>query len=142
MNPVLAKILSLIGEAHARNGNGQLRRLEVGDLIYEGESVISTDAYQVVLRLADGRQLNVAPGDTVRIDAEVAGEYKPGVTDSMVIGDAGFLQGIGEALTRGGDFDPWLETLITGNADPIGEGSDFGELLRLIEAVDRSLTRA
>ena len=70
---VIAKVSSLTGEAYARNAEGRLRRLKVGDEIREGESVVTADGAQVVLQLADGRLLTVVPGDVVRIEIERLG---------------------------------------------------------------------
>ncbi len=134
--PVFAKVSSLTGEAYARNAEGQLRRLKVGDVIREGESVVTADGAQVVLQLADGRQLNVVPGDVVRLDAEVAAEFKPDATDSAVANDPKTFRGISEALARGEDLDKLLEDPAAGNAGPGSEGHTFVEFARIVENVD------
>ncbi|PKO85746.1 MAG: hypothetical protein CVU18_18560, partial [Betaproteobacteria bacterium HGW-Betaproteobacteria-12] len=134
--PIIAKVSSLSGEAYARNAEGRLRRLKLGDEIREGESVVTADGAQVVLQLADGRQLAVSPSDVVRIDAEVAAEFKPDATDSAVANDPKAFRGISEALARGEDLDALLEDPAAGNAGPSGEGHTFVEFARIVETID------
>ena len=52
---VIAKVSSLSGEAFARDSSGNLRRLQPGDVIREGETVVAGNGAEVVLTLADGR---------------------------------------------------------------------------------------
>ncbi|HEX6735250.1 MAG TPA: retention module-containing protein, partial [Azonexus sp.] len=133
---VFAKVSSLSGEAYARNAEGRLRRLKVGDEIREGESVVTADGAQVVLQLADGRQLTVVPGDVVRVDAEVAAESKPDATDSAVANLPKAFSDITKALARGEDLDALLENPAAGAAGPSGEGHTFVEFARIVESVD------
>ncbi|MDR2882027.1 MAG: retention module-containing protein, partial [Azoarcus sp.] len=134
-NPVYAKVASLTGEAYARNAEGQLRLLKVGDIIREGETVLSKDGSQVILELADGRQLAVVPGDVVRIDAEVAAEFKPDASDSAIATHPKALNNISQALARGENLDEMLEAPAAGNVGPNSEGHSFVELARIVEAV-------
>ncbi|KAB2919080.1 MAG: retention module-containing protein, partial [Dechloromonas sp.] len=134
--PIIAKVTSLSGEAYARNAEGRLRRLKAGDEIREGESVVTADGAQVVLQLADGRQLTVLPGDVVRIDAEVAAEFKPDASDSVVANDPKAFRKISEALARGEDLDALLEDPAAGNAGPGSEGHTFVEFARIVETLD------
>ena len=133
--PIIAKVSSLTGEAYARNAEGKLRRLKAGDEIREGESVVTADGARVVLQLADGRQLTVLPGDVVRVDAEVAAEFKPDATDSAVVNDPKNFRDITKALTQGEDLDALLEAPAAGIAGPGGEGHTFVEFARIVESV-------
>lgn len=69
---VIAKVSSVTGEAYARDSAGNLRRLKAGDVIREGEVVVSGNGAQVVLALADGRSMVIAERQAVTLDAEVA----------------------------------------------------------------------
>ncbi|MCL2344830.1 MAG: retention module-containing protein, partial [Desulfobulbus sp.] len=132
---IYAKVASLTGEAYARNAAGQLRLLKVGDIIREGESVITTDGSQVVLQLADGRQMALVPGDVVRIDAEVAADFKPDATDSAVASGHQTLNHVSEALARGENLDDMLDPTAAGNVGPANQGHSFVELARIVENV-------
>ena len=132
---IFAKVTSLTGEAYVRNAEGQLRQLKLGDVIREGESVVSSDNAQVVLQLADGRQLSVVPGDVVRIDAEVAAETKPDATDSAVSNDPKALTDLTQALASGQNLDELLESPAAGIPGVGNEGHTFVEFARIVESV-------
>ncbi|MDX9738561.1 MAG: retention module-containing protein, partial [Azonexus sp.] len=87
---VIAKVSSLTGEAFARDASGNLRRLQSGDVIREGETVVAGNGAEVVLTLADGRSLVVSERQSVTVDAEVAAEVKPDASDSALAQKNGF----------------------------------------------------
>ncbi|WP_265947901.1 retention module-containing protein [Dechloromonas sp. A34] len=133
---VIAKVSSLSGEAYARDNAGKLRRLKAGDAIREGETVVAGDGAQVVLLLADGREMTVLPGETARLDAEVAALVKPDASDSAVVNNPDEFERIAKALATGGDLDALLEDPAAGVAGPGNEGHSFVEFLRVVESVD------
>ncbi|MBS1140235.1 MAG: hypothetical protein H6R13_1688, partial [Proteobacteria bacterium] len=136
---VVAKVSELSGQAFARDSAGNMRRLKLGDVIREGESVVAADGAKVVLALADGREMTVRPGETARIDAEVAAAVKPDAADSAVVNDQNGFQKIAKALQSGSDLDALLEedAPAAGQAGQGGnEGHTFIELLRIVETVD------
>src|SRR5574343_537371 len=134
---IIAKVSVLSGQAFARDSAGNMRRLKLGDAIREGESVVAAQGANVVLALADGREMNVRPGETARIDAEVAAVILPDATDSALTSNKQGLQKITQALQSGGNLDDLLEDTAAG-AGPQGgnEGHTFVELLRIVETVD------
>ncbi len=135
---VIAKVAALSGEAFARDAAGKMRRLKLGDVIREGETVLSADGGQVILQLADGRQMPVRPGDVARIDVEVGAPVKPNATDSAVANDKKGFQKIAKALNSGGNLDQLLEeeAPAAGTASGGDEGHTFVEFLRVVETVD------
>ncbi|WP_205629916.1 retention module-containing protein, partial [Dechloromonas denitrificans] len=134
---VIAQVSALSGEAFARDSAGNLRRLKVGDAIREGESVVAGEGAHVMLRLADGRDMMVRPGEVAKLDAEVAAPVKPDATDSAVVNNQKGFEKIAKALTAGGDLDALLEDPAAGIAGPGGnEGHTFVEFLRVVETVD------
>ena len=136
---VIAKVSSLSGEAFARDSSGKMRRLKVGDVIREGESVVSADGGQVILQLADGRTMTVRPGEVAKIDAEVGAPIKPDAADSSLVNNQKGFQKIAKAITGGGDLDSLLEQEAPA-AGAVGtggnEGHSFVEFLRVVETVD------
>ena len=136
---VIAKVSELSGQVFVRDGAGNMRRLKLGDVIREGESVVAADGAKVVLALADGREMTVRPGETVRLDAEVAAAVKPDAADSAVVNDQQGFQKIAKALQSGGDLDALLEEEAPA-AGLVGQGGNEGhtfvELLRIVETVD------
>ena len=136
---IIAKVSELSGQAFARDSAGNMRRLKLGDVIREGESVVAADGAKLVLALADGREMSVRPGETVRLDAEVAATVKPDAADSAVVNDQTGFQKIAKALQSGSDLDALLEEEAPA-AGLVGQGGNEGhtfvELLRIVETVD------
>ncbi|HXE40095.1 MAG TPA: retention module-containing protein, partial [Azonexus sp.] len=133
---VIAKVSSLSGEAYVRDSAGKMRRLKAGDALREGEAVVAENGAQVVLQLADGREMTVHPGETAKLDAEVAAAVMPDAGDSAVTNSPNVFQKIAKALTTGGDLDALLEDPAAGVAGPGNEGHTFVEFLRVVESVD------
>ncbi|MGE5469506.1 MAG: retention module-containing protein [Bacteroidota bacterium] len=139
---VVAKVSSVSGEAFVRESGGKIRRLKAGDFIRENESVVAADGSQVMLKLADGRDITVHSREAIKLDAEVAAAVKPDVADSALSnhGQQGF-QKIAKALTSGGNLDDLLEAPAAGIVGPGGnEGHTFVEFARIVESVDPSGT--
>ena len=136
MAQIIAKVGNLTGEAFARDAAGNARRLKSGDVIREGETVVASEGAQVQLKMADGREMTVRPGETVKMDAEVAAEIKPDAADSAVANNPKEFQKIAKAISSGGDLDALLEDPAAGAAAGGQEGHSFIELLRIVETVD------
>ena len=132
---VIAKVSSLTGEAYARDSAGNLRRLKAGDVIREGDTVVSGNGAQVVLTMADGRNMVVSEREAVKVDAEVAAQEKPDASDSAVARTSGGFDQLASALTEGGDLDALLEAPAAGEIAAGNEGHSFVEFLRVVESV-------
>ncbi|HLO62801.1 MAG TPA: retention module-containing protein, partial [Azonexus sp.] len=134
---IIAKVSVLSGQAYARDSAGNMRRLKLGDAIREGESVVAGQGANVVLALADGREMPVRPGETAKIDAEVVAAVMPDAADSAVVNNPQDFQKITQALQSGASLDDLLEDTAAG-AGPQGgnEGHTFVEFLRIVESVD------
>ncbi|MFZ2267789.1 MAG: retention module-containing protein, partial [Azonexus sp.] len=137
---IVAKVSSLAGEAFARDGSGKSRRLKLGDVIREGETVVANDGSQVVLKLADGREINVRPGEVARLDPEVIASVPPDAHDSAVrTGRPGFAK-IAKILASGGALDTLLDEEQPGAGIPASggnEGHTFVEIVRIAETLAR-----
>ncbi|WP_298398844.1 retention module-containing protein [uncultured Azonexus sp.] len=135
---VIAKVSSVTGEAYARDSAGNLRRLKAGDVIREGEVVVSGNGAQVVLALADGRSMVIAERQAVTLDAEVAAQDKPDASDSAVARSEPGLDQLASVIADGGDLDALLdaEAPAAGEAASGNEGHSFVEFLRVVENVD------
>lgn len=121
MAQIIAKVGNISGEAFARDASGNARRLKSGDVIREGETVVASEGALVQLKLADGREMTVRPGEVAKMDAEVAAEIKPDATDSAVANNQLGFQKITQALSGGSDLDSLLEDPAAGAA---GAGSE------------------
>ena len=137
MAQVIATVVEIKGRAFAKTADGRLRPLKEGDQIMENETIVSSDGSQVMLRLADGREIPVGPGTAMRIDSEVAAAEKPGPDESAVAAKTPFKT-LASALTTGGNLDDLLEPTAAGPAGSGqgNEGHSFVEFLRIVETVD------
>jgi len=134
---IVAKVTSLSGEAFARDAAGKVRHLKLGDTIREGESVVASDGSQVVLALADGREMTVRSGEVAKLDAEVAAQVKPDATDSALVNNPQGFQKIAKAIASGSSLDPLLDEDAPAAGVVVGgnEGHSFVEFLRIVETV-------
>ena len=134
---IVARVSSLQGEVFAKDAKGVMRPLQVGDPVYEGEVLITTDNGRVTLATGDGQSLRVNPGDIVVLDAEVLGEAKPDVTDAALQAPGAEAARIIQAIKSGGNLDDLLEETAAGEAGgSAGGGPSFVRLLRIAEAID------
>ena len=138
MAQVIATVTKLSGEAFVRAKDGTMRQLKVGDVIKDNEAVVSTSG-DVALKLVDGRDLNVRPGETVQVDSEVAAVNKPDAIDSAVNVNPQQFQKITKAISKTGSLDALLDPDAPA-AGAVGgsgnEGHTFVEFLRVVETVD------
>ncbi|WP_447046099.1 retention module-containing protein [Vreelandella sp. H-I2] len=105
-----ATIISMSGQAWARDEAGNLRELSIGDVLQEGEVLITSSNGSVELDFADGSGLNlVEGGQQVVVTPEMANESVVTTEDSSVL-------------------DEDLETLLTALDD------EDGDLLEILDA--------
>lgn len=53
-NNVVAKVVLIVGQAHAKAPNGTMRKLAIGDVIREGEQIVTSQGGRVELGFEDG----------------------------------------------------------------------------------------
>ena len=81
-----ATIISMSGQAWARDEAGNLRELSIGDVLQEGEVLITSSDGSVELDFADGSGLNlVEGGQQVAVTPEMANESEVATKDSSVL---------------------------------------------------------
>jgi large repetitive protein len=132
---VVAKVVSLNGEAFARDSSGKIHFLKVGDAIREGETVVASDGSKVVLQFADGRDVPVMPGEHLKIDAEVTGHHD--ARDSALAGRHQGIDQIAQVLQQGGNLDDLLDPTAAGQVGAASgdAGHTFVQLQRIVEAI-------
>ncbi|MCI0510102.1 retention module-containing protein, partial [Chromohalobacter sp.] len=133
----IATVVSITGQAWARDPDGNLRELSVGDVLKEGETLITSANGSVQLDFNDGLPPTLIGGDeqvalTNDVDAENAsGQDESAVQDSEV---EALLSALEE---EEGDLFELLEATAAGGgaAGGGGGGSDFVRLSRIEESV-------
>ena len=111
-------VKSLSGKAVAVDQNGNERELKVGDIVYMGESVKTSDATDKVTIVANnGKELTVLGSDTLSLN--------PNTIGAEGLADISALQ---NAILNGGDLTKLEETAAGGNAAAGGgDGVSLGE---------------
>ncbi len=133
----VARVSAVQGKAFAKGENGEMRQLHVGDPIFQGDVLVTAAGAHVDLATADGRTLAIQANETVTVDAEVAGAFKPDATDSALLAAGKDTNTIIQAINQGGSLDALLEETAAGNAAGGADGgSTFVRLLRIAESVD------
>jgi len=105
-------VKSLTGKAVAVDQNGNARELKVGDIVYMGESVKTSDAADKVTIVANnGKEITILGDDTLALNQSTIG--------SDGLADISALQ---NAILNGGDLTKLEETAAGGNAAAAGGG--------------------
>ena len=72
---VIAKAVVVAGNAYVHNAIGELRLLDIGDVLIEGETVVAPDGASVELELVDGSKVTVHELSGRDIGRELVGEF-------------------------------------------------------------------
>ncbi|MBB3232236.1 retention module-containing protein [Halomonas stenophila] len=134
----IATVLSITGQAWARDADGQLRELRVGDSLQEGETLVTSDNGRVILDFGDPLEpTTIGEGREVVMTPELAPDAAVEAADASAQ-DAdleALLTAIGEGR---GDLLEDLDATAAGAG--AGGGSDGGHgfvrLARISESVD------
>ncbi|MEQ8264946.1 retention module-containing protein, partial [Pseudohaliea sp.] len=128
----IATVTAIEGTAYARNAEGELRELRVGDQLRQGETLVTPEGSRVELELVDGQALAIADVPEVRMDADMLAELAAGA-DEAALRDA-TLDDVIAALEGDGDLSEVLEATAAGaGADGTNAGSSFIRLARISE---------
>ena len=128
----IATVSAVTGDAYVRDSDGQLRLLEVGDQLKEGDVLLPSSAGNVELMMADGTSLSF--GDPVEITLT-----REMLTDQTVIAEEESITdpsvaAVLSALEAGQDPSQVLPAPAAGAAGD--EGHSFVRLARIIENVE------
>ena len=135
MSEAIATVVAITGKAYARNAEGLSRPLEAGDVLREGETVVTSPGGRVELALGNGEVLQILPEQSVLISAEMSADKAAGADEAAVTAEA--VDRVVQALESGRDPFDELEAPAAGLAGGgAGEGNDFVRLLRITEEVD------
>ncbi|XKE47157.1 retention module-containing protein [Halomonas organivorans] len=134
----IATVVSITGQAWARDADGELRELSVGDSLQEGEILVTSDNGRVVLDFGDGLEPTAVPGgEEVAMTPELALDATVSAEEASAQDED--LEALLAALEEGeGDLLEDLEATAAGAGG--GGGSDGGHsfvrLARISESVD------
>lgn len=80
--PPIATVVAIKGAAFARDADGNTRPLKAGDVLREGETIVTSPGGRVELAMADGARLEIPDNQTVTLSAEMDDTTRPGASDA------------------------------------------------------------
>ncbi|MCB1889978.1 MAG: retention module-containing protein, partial [Rhodocyclaceae bacterium] len=135
MSQAVATVVAVIGKAYARSPEGVQRELTPGDVLREGETVVTGPGGRVELALEGGDLLTVQPEQVVQMSVEMLATADR-APDEGAVAD-GSIERVIQALEAGRDLNEEIEAPAAGNTGGgTGDGNDFVRLLRIAESVD------
>ncbi|MGB8713480.1 MAG: retention module-containing protein, partial [Onishia taeanensis] len=132
----IATVVSISGQAWARDAEGNLRELQQGDQLLDGETLVTSDSGAVQLDFADGLPpVAIGGGQQVAMSGELDAD-EPVEPDEASAQDDG-IDALLAALDGEGDLLEDLEATAAGGGDGAeGGGHSFIQLARISESVD------
>ena len=132
----IATVVAVTGKAYARNADGELREIRPGDVLLEGETVVTPDGGSVELSLSDGSPLVVTDVPEMTLTPDLVADTAAGADESAVQDET--IDAVLAALESGEDLSEVLDATAAGpgGAGPGGEGHSFIRLGRIVEGVD------
>ncbi|MBL8438209.1 MAG: retention module-containing protein, partial [Zoogloeaceae bacterium] len=131
----IATVVAVVGKVEARNSNGELRILKPGDVLREGDVLITAPGAHAELAFADGDHLPIPAEQTVAITPELSEVLRPDRSEAEIA--SGTIDRVIQALNQGGEIDALLDAPAAGaTGGGAGEGNNFVRLLRISEALD------
>src|SRR5690606_17426316 len=132
MPDIIATVVSISGDVLARDAEGNLRSLNAGDALFEGESLVTPTGGRAELLMTGGESLEVGPEQAIKLTQDLSEAARPDQTDAQVA--QGAIEQVIQALNEGENLDEILEAPAAGLAGGGGgEGSNFVRLLRISE---------
>ncbi|TAK89420.1 MAG: retention module-containing protein, partial [Burkholderiaceae bacterium] len=130
----IATVVAVIGKAFARNEAGDMRTLKPGDVLLEGETVITNPGGHVELALGNSLRLEIQPEDVVKLTAELVESRHSDVSENVV--QQSTIGKVLQALQQGKNLDSEVEDPGAGlEGGDRNHGSSFVQLLRIAEGV-------
>ncbi|MFT5084415.1 MAG: hypothetical protein ACI9Y1_002470, partial [Lentisphaeria bacterium] len=131
MNPI-ATVVSISGQVFVRNNEGELRAIKTGDVIFDGEEIVTKDGATVSLDLSDGDPLILAEGSEVAITQELLKTAAIDPQENAI--EADDIAALLGALESGVDINQILDGPAAGGNASDG-GRSFIRLARIVEAL-------
>ncbi len=138
MNTAIATVLTVTGQAWARDEDGNLREIQPGDTLFEGEVLITSDNGTVRLDFFDGEAATIDGGQEIAMVAELVENEAPGeeeTDDASVLDDD--VDALLAAIDSGEeDLLEVLDPAAAGGGGADGGGHGFVRLARISLDVD------
>ena len=133
-NPI-GKIVLLQGHVTARNENGEVRVLKLGDVVYEGEVLVTAEGAKVEIGFDDGSKYLVRAKESVTLDGAVFGAGNEDPSTSALLGRVSEATDIARAIAEGSSLDELLEETAAGLEGGGDSSHMFVSLMRIAEGL-------
>ncbi|TND01034.1 MAG: hypothetical protein FD118_2599, partial [Rhodocyclaceae bacterium] len=137
---VIGKVASVEGSVVAKGPDGVMRRLKLGDPVFEGDVIVTPANGRVELAFTDGTAYFLRDKEAVTLDGMVFGGRAIEAREAALMpGRSGELEDISRAIAEGSSLDRLLEETAAGRSSILGKADDghsFVQLLRIAEAID------
>ncbi len=136
-NAIIATVTSISVRAQARNADGELRELKVGDKLLEGETLVTPNGGRVELALSDGNPLVVSDVPEMAITRDLVAETAAGADESAVQDQT--VQQVLAAMESGEDLGNVLKPTAAGpnqQGDAAIQSEDGHSFIRLGRIVE------
>ncbi|MBL4827836.1 MAG: retention module-containing protein [Spongiibacteraceae bacterium] len=132
----IATVAAVNGMATVRNSEGETRVLKPGDVLLEGDTIITAPGNSVELAMNDGELMLFSGGEDILLTPDMLANASPGADESALQEQT--VDDIVTALETGENIDDLLEETAAGGS-PTDEGNSFVRLGRVLESTGRSL---
>ena len=132
----IAEIQDIQGVAYAVDADGERRQLKSGDVLFDGESVETSDGGVVELLLVNGQPLTIAGEPLFLISADLISDAAPSEDESALQAETldellaeGEIESLEEIIEAGEEDPENLDDLLaSAEEDPAASGFDFDAL--------------
>jgi hypothetical protein len=132
LNTPIATVAAITGQAFARNSEGKLRELKVGDVLLEGEGLVTSEGSSVELEMADGANLSFTQPVDMTLTPDLLSGRAAGADEAAL--DRATPEQLANALEEGRLEDEGNSSNILANEG--GDGHFFTLIARLIDDLD------
>ena len=132
----IAEIQEIQGAAFAVDSEGNRRQLKAGDVLFEGETVETSDGGVVSMLLADGQPFVISGQPVFLISADLVADLAPNAAESALQAETldellaeGELESLEDIIDSGEASPDSLDDLLAAaEDDPTASGIDFDNL--------------
>ena len=133
-NNIAGKVVVLQGQVTVRSTDGAQHQLKLGDVVYEGEVIVTGPDGRIELSFEEGRFYLLRESETVMLDATVFAPEASETHNAALLPGVGELADITNAIIAGNSLDQLLEETASGLAGGgSNDGHSFVQLLRIVE---------
>ncbi|MFV0275955.1 MAG: retention module-containing protein, partial [Parahaliea sp.] len=133
---IIGTVAAAQGKVFARNGNGKLRELKTGDVVFEGETLVNAAGARVEIDLFDGNPIVIATAQEMTLTRDLVAELATGRDESAVEDES--IEAVLAALAGDGDIGDALPAPAAGGNAAASEnaGLSWVRLARIVEQTE------